>query len=161
MDIRPWRTGDELLAVAAERLLSRRSLSNRFMAGIGDRLPSWYLRHISAGPRDVWDAQVALDGDQLLGWAEFGREPGRCDQADIAVIVADPWQRRGIATALIRELVIAATAAGVEQLSADVLPENQAAHALLASVLGPGLTWRYDGGSVHYELARLPEAIAV
>jgi GNAT superfamily N-acetyltransferase len=152
MEIRPWRAGDEILAVAAERHISSDSLTNRFMAGVGGGLPGWYLRHISAGPREIWDAQVAVGEGHLLGWAEFGRAPGALDHADVAVIVADPWQRQGIATALMRALTPRAVEAGVRGLGADVLPSNRAAHAFLASVFGRGLRWRYDSGSVRYEL---------
>jgi GNAT superfamily N-acetyltransferase len=152
MEIRPWQSGDEILAVAAERHLSPSSLTNRFMAGVGGRLPNWYLRHISAGPREVWDAQVAVYDGRLRGWAEFGRLPGRLDLADIGVIVADPWQRQGIASALVRALIPRAMEAGVTHMAADVLPSNRAAHALLASVFGRDLAWRHETGSVHYEL---------
>src|SRR5215831_19257329 len=102
MDIRPWHQGDEALAVATERFLSAASLSHRFLAGTGGRLPGGYVRHIAAGPRPAWDAQVAACDDHLIGWAEFGRMPGDLALADLGVIVADPWHRRGIATVLIR-----------------------------------------------------------
>jgi GNAT superfamily N-acetyltransferase len=152
MEIRPWQRGDEVLAVAAERFISATSLANRFLAGVGDHLPSWYLRHIWPGPRDVWEAQVAVGEHYLLGWAELGRSPGRPGVVDLAVIVADPWQRQGIASALIRKLIPMALAAGDAGLSADALPGNRAVHGLLASVFGSDLSWRYEDGVVHYEL---------
>ena len=152
MEIRPWQCGDELLAVAAEQFISPSSLANRFLAGVGDHLPSWYLRHISLGPRDAWEAQGAVGEGHLLGWAELGRTPGRPTVADFAVIVADPWQRQGVASALVCALIPMALAAGDVQLSADALPGNRAVHGLLASVFGPDLNWRYEDGVVHYEL---------
>src|SRR4051812_25176114 len=104
MEIRPWRNGDEVLAAAAQRHLSAASLYNRFHAGTGGRLPAAYLRHIAAGPRHGWDAQVAAGRGHLIGWAEFGRFPGTPDEADLGVLVVDPWQRRGVATALVRAI---------------------------------------------------------
>jgi GNAT superfamily N-acetyltransferase len=152
MELRPWRTGDELLAAAASPFFSSASLTNRFLAGTGGRLPSGYLRHIATGPRDVWDAQVAAGDDMLYGWAEFGRLPGVAAEADLAILVADPWHRQGIATALIRALLPRAAAAGVTMLNADVLPSNRAAHALLRSIFGQPLRPAFVGGNAHYSV---------
>ena len=157
MLIRPWRLGDEILAVAAEPVLSARSLDNRFLVGAGGRLPSEYLRQIAKGPRPIWDANVAVRDDMLIGWAEFGRRSATDDDADLGVLVLDPWHRQGVATALIRELLPRAYAAGVRRLTADVLPSNDAAHRMLAKVFGRTPTWQYAGAVVHYEfeLSRL------
>ncbi len=165
MEIRPWRTGDELLAAAAEPFLSEASLTSRFLAGTGGRLPTPYLRHIALGPRATWDAQTAtgepaggcgLNGAtrsaHLLGWAEFGRRPERPAVADLAVIMADPWQRQGIATALIRAMLPRILAAGVAELEADVLPGNRAAHGLLRSLFDGRLRASYVDGVVHYRM---------
>jgi GNAT superfamily N-acetyltransferase len=152
MEIRPWRPGDELLAAATAPYLSVTSLTNRFLAGTGGRLPIGYLRHIEAGPRPTWDAQVAAGDGHLYGWAEFGRRPGEIAEADLAVLVADPWHRQGLATAMIRSLLPRAAAAGVTQLGADVLPSNRAAHALLRSLFGTNLRPEFDGGVAHYSI---------
>lgn len=152
MEIRPWRCGDELFAVAAEPHLSSASLAYRFLTGTGGRLPKEYLRHISVGPGPTWDAQVAVGPGHLIGWAEFGRLPGRPEEADLAVIVADPWQRRGIATALIRSMLPRCLAAGVRYLHADVSPTNRAARGLLQSLFSPALHAAFVDGVVHYEL---------
>jgi GNAT superfamily N-acetyltransferase len=152
MEIRPWRNGDEVLAVAAQRHLSAASLSQRFHTGTGGRLPAAYLRHITIGPRHGWDAQVAVVSGRLVGWAEFGRFPDRPDEADLAVLVTDPWQRRGIATMLVRAIVARCLDAGVRRLCADVSPDNHAARGLLASLFAPELTASWVDGIVRYEL---------
>jgi GNAT superfamily N-acetyltransferase len=149
-EIRPWRPGDEALAAATQPFLSIKSLSSRFLAGTGGRLPAGYLRHVALGARAAWDAQVAAVDGHLLGWTEFGRSPGTITEADIAVLVADPWQRQGLATALIRAMLPRAFAAGVRAISADVLPGNEAAHALLRSLFGVRLRYAYQDGIVHY-----------
>jgi GNAT superfamily N-acetyltransferase len=156
MEIRPWRTGDEVLAAAAQPYLSAASLANRFLAGTGGRLPAGYLRHLAAGPRPAWDAQVAVGDGFLLGWAEFGRVPGAVSEADLGIIVADPWHRQGIATALVRALLPRALAVGVRRLGADVLPTNTAARALLRSLFGADLHATYVDGVVHYEAPLRP-----
>jgi GNAT superfamily N-acetyltransferase len=153
MEIRPWRRGDEVLAVAAERFLSRESVAYRFLTGTNGRLPGPYLRHIAIGPRPTWDAEVAAGPGFLVGWAEFGRLAGAPDEADLAVIVADPWHRLGIATALVRSMLPRCRAAGVRRLHADVSPTNRAARGLLTSLFAPGLTAAFVDGVVHYELS--------
>src|SRR3954469_14252682 len=105
MLIRPWRDGDRELVIAAQHPLSPRTIDRRFLVGSGGRLPAAYLAHLAAGPRPEWDAQVAVEGGALCGWAEYGRIPGCTTGADVAVLVADPWQRAGLASALIRALV--------------------------------------------------------
>jgi RimJ/RimL family protein N-acetyltransferase len=152
MEIRPWRTGDDLLAAEAQPYLSEASLTSRFLAGTGGRLPTPYRRHIALGPRVTWDAQAAATTTHLVGWAEFGRRPDELAVADLAVLVADPWQRQGIATALVRALLPRLLAAGVRELEADVLPGNRAAHGLLRSLFDGRLRASYVDGLVHYRM---------
>lgn len=152
MELRPWRRGDETLVAASAARMSASSLDNRFLAGTGGRLPSAYVRHIAAGPRRTWDAQVAIADGTLLGWAEFGRRTDTDEVADLGVLVVDPWQRHGIATTLIRELIPQAYAAGVRTLTADVLPSNAAAHRMLVKAFGRIPSWEYVGSVVHYEI---------
>jgi acetyltransferase len=164
--IRPWRTGDETLACAAIPYLSVTSLSNRFLAGTGGRLPAAYVRHIAAGSRPTWDAYVAEGDGHLIGWAEFGRVNATSPEADLAVIVADPWHRQGIASAMIRALLPRCFATGdeprgcatrrlggVTRLGADILPGNTAAYGLLRSLFGDHLHGEFSDGVVRYEVS--------
>jgi GNAT superfamily N-acetyltransferase len=151
--IRPWRTGDETLACAAIPYLSATSLSNRFLAGTGGRLPAAYVRHLAAGPRPTWDAQVAVGDGHLIGWAEFGRVTATSTDADIAVIVADPWHRQGIASTMIRALLPRCFATGVARLGADLLPGNAAAYGLLRSLFGQHLNGEFCDGVARYTVA--------
>jgi GNAT superfamily N-acetyltransferase len=72
-------------------------------------------------------------------------------EADLAILVLDAWQRRGVGRALIGALVRGAVAGGVRALHADLDPANGAARGLLASVLGRDrLTARVVDGLLHY-----------
>ena len=166
-EVRPWRTGDDKLLLAAR--FSAASLTSRFMVGT-PRIPIAYLRHVSAVPRDRWDAQVAVlrpapcpgarsawtEGrhaahrGRLLGWAEYGRWRPGGDEADIAIAVVDAWQRQGVATALLRAMLPRAAAAGVRVLHADIAPENVAARAAAVSLFGRPT---YADGLLHFRLA--------
>jgi GNAT superfamily N-acetyltransferase len=157
MEVRPWRTGDDKLLLAAR--FSAASLSSRFMAGTPG-IPVAYLRHVSTVPRDRWDAQVAVVGSaagpgargpyRLLGWAEYGRWRAGGDEADIAVAVVDAWQRQGVATALLRAMLPRAAAAGVRVLHADIAPGNVAARSAAGSLFGRPT---YADGLLHFRLA--------
>jgi acetyltransferase len=151
--IRPWRTGDETLASAATPYMSVTSLTNRFLAGTGGRLPSAYVRHLAAGPRPTWDAYVAEGDGHLIAWAEFGRVNATSPEADLAVIVADPWHRQGIASAMIRALLPRCFATGVARLGADILPGNTAAYGLLRSLFGQHLRGEFSDGVVRYTIS--------
>ena len=81
-----------------------------------------------------WNAVVALDGDELVGWAEYGRNPGRPDTADVGVCVVDTEQGHGLGTALLAAIVERARQAGLVSLHADIAPYNEAArHAWQAA----------------------------
>jgi GNAT superfamily N-acetyltransferase len=147
--VRPWRPGDETLIAGAE--LSPASLSSRFMAGTG-RVPPAYLRYVATVPTDRWDAQVAMFDGRVLGWAEFGRLSNRADEADLAVIVVDRWQRCGVATALFRAMLPRAAAAGVRVVHADVAPGNTAARAVVARLFGPAIRACFHEGLLHYRM---------
>jgi acyl-CoA synthetase (NDP forming)/GNAT superfamily N-acetyltransferase len=67
---------------------------------------------------------VALLGDDLIGMAGYDQWPGR-NEAEVAFIVDDAHQRRGIATLLLEYLVVAARETGFEALTAQVLPTNR------------------------------------
>lgn len=153
MEIRPWAHGDVARAVATQPYLSTQTLSRRFMAGTGGRLPEWYLRHLAAGPRPTWDAEVATESGLLVGWAEFGRLADSPTVADLSIVVADPWQRQGIGSALVRSMLTRCVDAGVRVLAADVLPSNRAARGLLVSLFPTGLVASFRDGVLHFEIA--------
>jgi GNAT superfamily N-acetyltransferase len=153
--VRPWRTGDEQLLAHAADGISPASLRNRFLAGV-PRLPEPYLRRIATLPRTVWDAQLAVrDGypDEVIGWVEFVRV-GDPAEADIAILVLDAWQRRGVGRALVGSMLPRAAAAGIRRLHAEIDLSNEAARRLLASVLGRDrLTAQVADGLLHYTMS--------
>lgn len=73
-------------------------------------------------------------------------EPG---VAELAFAVVDEYQGQGIGTALLKHLVIIAREGGVQQLMAEVLPENA---PMLAMFRKFGFVSDSRGGSVHVVL---------
>jgi RimJ/RimL family protein N-acetyltransferase len=82
---------------------------------------------------------VAPGSGQLVGVARFIRNPREPDQAEVAVTVIDSWQRRGLGTALLRELAQRAAEEGITHFTAEILAENQPM-LTLAHRLGPAET---------------------
>lgn len=70
----------------------------------------------------------------LLGVARFIRLADAPDCAELAVAVADEFQRRGLGTLLLRALLQIAGAVGVRRFRAHILPENHAVRELLRSL---------------------------
>ncbi len=61
--------------------------------------------------------------EQILAVGRLSKLPGT-DEAEFAVIVADPYQHHGIGSELLRRLVDIAQQEGVRRIVADILPEN-------------------------------------
>jgi GNAT superfamily N-acetyltransferase len=149
--IRPWRVGDEELLAAIGDRLSPASLYTRFLTGT-PTLPRQYLRYVAIAPRTRWDAVVALAGDRVAGWAEFARLEDAGCEAELAVVVVDAWQRRGLGTALVRRLAERSREAGVTRLHAEVLAGNLASKRLIRSLFSDDLTVTREGEVLHYQL---------
>ena len=97
-------------------------------------------------------ALVAVDeSGELVGEARYATGEPQSREADFAITVADEWQGRGVGSRLAAQLVRAARANGMTELTALTLWENAAARALLR-----GLGFRYagrDGEALEYRLA--------
>lgn len=78
-------------------------------------------------------ATTAVNGrDQEMGVARYvrGATPATADIAEFAIVIADAWQRRGLAMHLLERLIDAARQAGVKQLSDITLYDNRGMLAL-------------------------------
>jgi RimJ/RimL family protein N-acetyltransferase len=69
------------------------------------------------------EAFVAYDGDRIIAVGRFDRLANGTD-AEIAFVVADAWQGRGLGRLLLRELVARAGEVGITRFVAQTLPEN-------------------------------------
>lgn len=62
--------------------------------------------------------------EREIGVARYVRLPDS-KSAEMAIVVADAWQGKGVGTRLLVDLRLCAVAAGIEQLKASVLSENR------------------------------------
>jgi RimJ/RimL family protein N-acetyltransferase len=133
--------------VAGLGRLSERSVYQRFLSP-KPRLSSGELRYLTEVDFSDHYALVAVL-EQAPGvivavgrWVRSAEDPAA---AEIAIVVADDLQGRGVGTTLGRELADAARARGVDRFTASMLPSNVAAHRLFAKISSQ-LQWTREHG---------------
>ena len=139
--------------------LSDSSRHHRFHAAM-PRLTSSMLDHLVEDVDDIDHVAVACfaaeppGGDQPVGIARMIRYPQPRDTADLAVTVVDRWQRRGVATVLLRMLADTRPR-GVRRVATEVAADNPGAVAMLRP-LGPLQVERAGPGLLHVDIALDP-----
>jgi GNAT superfamily N-acetyltransferase len=135
--VRRWRSGDLDRLVASAAFYSADTCSRRFFTG-QTGLPSYYI----AGLRrrqpegDGWLAQVAIDRGRVVAVAECAWDPARSEPPDLAVMVADAWQRRGLGRRTLAGLVRRCRDEGLTTFGAEFLDYNPGVRSLAVSVAG-------------------------
>ncbi len=156
----PWRLADGQLVVvrgatradipAVQAFMGQLSLQSRyhrFLYAARELTPPMQRQFTRSNPKvemSLLAMAIHEDGSEaLLGAAQYAvtRWPDSCE---FAVVVADAWQRRGIARRLLRDLIGVATAAGLQSMQGDTLVENEAMRRLLQQ-LGFALQRHPDG----------------
>jgi RimJ/RimL family protein N-acetyltransferase len=130
--IRVLRPNDEASMLAAIGRTSASSLRRRFFVtkrGFSEKEKTFFM-NIDFVNHNALVAEIDEDGSPTIigGGRYVVVESGR---AEVAFIVIDAYQGQGVGTILTRHLVGLARAAGLRQLSADVLPENMAMRKVL------------------------------
>jgi GNAT superfamily N-acetyltransferase len=100
------------------------------------------------------EAIVATDGSEIVAVARFDRGPDRA-AAEVAFVVADPWQGRGLGALLFQRLAERARTVGVSRFVAETLPENQAMLAVFHHA-GVPCTSSLSDGVVHLVMELAP-----
>jgi protein lysine acetyltransferase len=134
--IRPIRPDDKALLVEGMEHLSHQSAYQRFLTP-KDALTEDELRYLTEVDFDDHVAFVAVRPEEpelLVGVGRWIRLPDDPEVAEIAFVVADRLQERGLGTAIAEALADAATERGVKRFVATMLPDNLAAHRLFARV---------------------------
>ena len=123
--IRPIRPDDAPRLVAAYERLSAHSAYQRFFAVMRRLPPDWARLHATIDYRRqlALIAERSAGGEmELLGVARY--EPTEDDVPEIALVILDAWQNRGLGTALLHALLEAGQARGIRRFRAWVLADN-------------------------------------
>ena len=154
--IRPIRAEDhEPLAEGVERM-SPDSRYLRFLTPL-KRLDDRALDYLTDIDHSSHEALVAIDPATRdgIGVARYVRAADRPGSAEVAVAVADAWQRRGLGALLLELLARRARQEGIERLTALVLEANPGSLALLET-LGPTEIVRHGDGTALVEVPLAP-----
>ena len=150
VQIRPIRSTDKELLSEGLRRLSDDSVHRRFLSPkrsfSGSELR--YLTEVNAVDHV---ALIALDPTrperELLAVGRFVRLSEDPEAAEIAIVVGDDWQGRGLGSLLGGHLVHAARNRGIKRFTATMAADNRPAHRLMAR-LTSRLEQRHAGGGV-------------
>ena len=133
--VRPIDPADRDPLADAFARLSEQSRRRRFLAP-KPRLTTRELEYLTDVDHVTHEALVAIDETtgQIVGVGRYATGDGGGTVADIALAVADAWQRRGIGHALAVRLVERARANGITRLTGTTLVDNVRARSLLDRV---------------------------
>ena len=127
IDIRALKPQDEAGMLAAVERTSAQSLQRRFfvMKRSFSEKERTYFMQVDFSNHVALVAIAPEDGQPVIigGGRYIVFEPGR---AELAFIVVDAWQGRGIGSILMRHLIAIARDSALKELTAEILPENTA-----------------------------------
>jgi GNAT superfamily N-acetyltransferase len=128
--------------------LSDDSLYFRFFSPL-PRVPSSLLRQIAEVDHDRTETLVAVHGDAIVAVASYGESTAHARsatrEAELSIVVADAWHRRGIGMRLLRAIAALAFERGFGTLVATTLPTNRAALGLVTKI-APAAAVRFADG---------------
>jgi len=154
--LRPIRPEDEPELSALYARLSPETAYQRFFTVMARLPPSW--AHTFANvDYERRMAIVAVSADNgLIAVARYDLDEAS-NEAEIAIVVQDHWQGKGLGTALLTELLSYAEAKGIRRFRADVLSENGRMLDMLAR-LTQVLTRRTERGITSLLMVPHPRA---
>jgi acetyltransferase len=127
LTIRAAHEGDGALMQTLVHDLSLQSRYRRFFYALHELPPELLARFVEADPRGSISLLAVVrrqDEEVVVGMAQSIADPYP-ERAEFALLVADAWQRRGIAMRLLHNLMCIARAAGIARLEGDVLTDNE------------------------------------
>jgi len=132
--IRPIRADDKRFLEDGLRQLSDESVHRRFLSPKRSfsRAELRYLTEVDG--RDHVALVAEYPGEpvrRLIAVGRFVRLAQNTDAAEVAIVVADDWQRRGVGSLFAERLAAEARRLGVKRFTATMASDNVAAHRLM------------------------------
>jgi len=160
--LRPIRAADADALRKFHSGLSERTIYFRYFSPKRD-LSEADLAHLTTVDYQDRFAFIALDRDGIVGVGRYDVLPGSTPTtAEVAFVVADHVQGRGLGSILLEHLAAVARERGVRKFEADVLRVNQ---AMLATFRSAGYQITTDADmdtvAVAFEIAPTAESLAV
>lgn len=123
LHFRPIRDSDGVAMTAFHESLSPRSVYRRFFFA-HPRLSPGELERFTHVDYVERMAYVVVDADRIVGVGRYERLAGT-DEAEVAFVVTDAYQRRGIGGLLLDHLADVARGHGIQRFTAQTLSENR------------------------------------
>lgn len=160
--LRPIRETDADLLQAFHAGLSDRTIYFRYFAPKRElsKADLVYLTTVDYQDRFAF---IALDREDIVGVGRYDVVPGRNPKtAEIAFVIADDMQGRGLGSILLEHLAAVARERGVQRFEAEVLRVNQ---AMLATFTSAGYQVTTDADmetiAVEFDIAPTEQSLAV
>ena len=145
--LRQIRPDDGAGIVAMHSRFSERTRYLRYFSPY-PRIPERDLHRFVNVDHDVREAFVIETGGRILAVGRYERLGPEAADAEVALVVEDAYQGRGIGSVLLEHLAAAAREAGVSRFVAEVLPENSTMLRVFADA-GYQVQRQYADGVVH------------
>jgi acyl-CoA synthetase (NDP forming)/GNAT superfamily N-acetyltransferase len=144
-------------------LMERSSDQTRYYRFFGPmkRLSDRELHRFTHVDHDTRVAFVVLLGEQLIAVGRYDRLPDTAD-AEVAFLVEDAHQGRGLGSVLLEHLAAAARERGIERFVAEVLAQNSRMVRVFRDA-GYGSERSFEDGVIHltFPIAQTDDALAV
>jgi GNAT superfamily N-acetyltransferase len=150
---------DAPLIAAGFQRLSAESRRLRFLT-VKPTLSNSELKYLTEVDGHRHEALGAIDPEtrQGVAVARFVRDDADPTRAEVAVTVADAWQRRGLGTVMLERLADRAREEGVERFTALMAGDNPATLPFLQG-LGTPKVVEVGSGALEYEIELGPKGL--
>lgn len=131
--------------------LSSETIYRRFLSPIKPPANALIKRLVDVDHHDR-EALIALDERGIVGVARYGAAG---PTHEVAVVVADDWQGRGLGRLLLRRLAHIARARGIASFHATMLGDNRRAQSLVLG-LSPRTRMHFEDGYLEADIPLRP-----
>ena len=156
VEIRPIRPDDGKRLRASHDRLSPESRYRRFLGAKPtlSEADARYLVEVDGRAHFALVATAAVDGHdgEIVAVARFIALPEAPGTAEFAIVVADAYQRKGLAAELMDRLADAAVDRGIERFRAVMLSDNAAIQRLLERLSVGAVQTHVRGGMTEMEV---------
>jgi GNAT superfamily N-acetyltransferase len=121
-------------------------------------VPGWMVSLMLDADHHDKEALVAVAEEKVVGHAMYARL-GDSTEAEMAIVVEDEWQSKGIGKSLLSELGERAELRGIETFTGEVLGQNRPMLGLAATF--PGTDYTTEDGVCHVRMPLLTPKPAV
>jgi acyl-CoA synthetase (NDP forming)/GNAT superfamily N-acetyltransferase len=159
--IRPIRPEDAESIVAMHARFSENTRYMRFFSPY-PRIPERDLKRFVNVDHHDREALVVASGDRLLAVGRYDRLGPGSEEAEVALVVEDAYQGKGIGSILLEHLAAAGAELGLTRFVAEVLPVNGPMLRVFADA-GYQVQREYADGVVHltFPIAHTERSLAV